>query len=71
MNKITLLGSGDTLGTPLAGCTDASCVDIDRKSKRFRFGMLLELGGKKMLIDTNPDLKWQCLEFGFELKDID
>ncbi|MDQ3099489.1 MAG: MBL fold metallo-hydrolase [bacterium] len=71
MNKITILGSGDTLGTPVAGCNNPSCIDEDPKSKRFRFGLLLEIEGKKILIDTNPDLKWQCLQSGFELKDID
>lgn len=71
MNKITILGSGDTLGTPLAGCNYPSCTDSDPKSKRFRFGLLLELDNKKILIDTNPDLKWQCLQSHFELKDID
>ncbi len=71
MNKITLLGSGDTLGTPLAGCNSASCVDTDSRSKRYRFGLLIEINGKKILIDTNPDLKWQCLQSNFELEEID
>ncbi len=62
MNKITILGSGDTLGTPVAA---------DQKSKRFRFGLLMELNNKKILVDANPDLKWQCLELHFELKEID
>lgn len=71
MNKITILGSGDTLGTPLAGCNSESCVDTDSRSKRYRFGLLIEISGKKILIDTSPDLKWQCLQSHFELKDID
>jgi phosphoribosyl 1,2-cyclic phosphate phosphodiesterase len=71
MNKITILGSGDTLGTPVFGCKSDACKDKDPKSKRFRFGLLIELEGKKILIDTNPDLKWQCLQSKFELKNID
>ena len=62
MSKITLLGSGDTLGTPLALCNCASCVDNNPKSKRTRFGLLIEHENKTILIDTNPDLKWQCLK---------
>lgn len=71
MNSITVLGSGDTLGTPVAGCTYPSCVDLNPKSKRFRFGLLLEIKGKKILVDANPDLKWQSMQSNFELKDID
>ena len=67
--KCTILGSGDTLGTPIAGCSGPAC--LDPKSKRYRFGLLLEFDGLKILIDPNPDLKWQCLNSGFELKDID
>jgi phosphoribosyl 1,2-cyclic phosphodiesterase len=69
MNYITILGSGDTLGTPLNHNGDSfwSKPGI----KRSRFGLLLELNGTKILVDTNPDLKWQSLEFNFNLKDID
>jgi phosphoribosyl 1,2-cyclic phosphate phosphodiesterase len=67
--KCTILGSGDTLGTPIAGCKCVAC--LDPKSKRYRFGLLLEIDGLKILIDPNPDLKWECLNSNFELKDID
>ena len=61
--KITVLGSGDTLGLPLSG--------ISSPDKRFRFGLLIETEDKKILIDANPDLKWQCINSNFQLKDID
>lgn len=61
--KITVLGSGDALGSPLCG--------LPSPDKRFRFGLLIETGGVKIIIDTNPDLKWQCLNSNFQLKDID
>ena len=67
--KCTILGSGDTIGTPIAGCKCATC--LDPKSKRYRFGLLLEIDTLKILIDPNPDLKWQCLSADLELKDID
>lgn len=67
--KITLIGSGDTLGTPVYGSNQAS--DMDPGSKRFRFGVLIECSGKKILIDANPDLKWQCLNSKFALKEVD
>lgn len=67
--KITLIGSGDTLGTPVYGSNQAS--DNDPNSKRFRFGALIECGGRKILIDANPDIKWQCLNSKFALKEVD
>lgn len=67
--EITIIGSGDTLGTPVAGTNNATCNDP--KSKRYRFGLLITINNKKILIDTNPDLKWQCLDNHFQLKDID
>lgn len=67
--KYTILGSGDTLGTPIAGCTKPACLDPG--SKRYRFGLLFEIGDTKILIDPNPDIKWQCIDNDFELKDID
>ncbi len=66
MNKITILGSGDTLGTPVVGDHIQQI-----KTKRTRFGLLLEINGKKILIDTNPDLREQCLRLGLDLKTID
>ncbi len=67
--KIIILGSGDTLGTPLAGCSCDTCLDLH--SKRYRFGLLLEIDNLKILVDPNPDLKWECLNSNLELKDID
>ncbi len=67
--EVTIIGSGDTLGTPVAGEIHPTC--LDPKSKRFRFGLLIAIDETKILIDTNPDLKWQCLDNSFELKEID
>lgn len=67
--KYTILGSGDTLGTPVAGCMRPACLDSE--SKRYRFGLLIEINDTKILVDPNPDLKWQCIDNSLELKDID
>ncbi len=42
---ITLIGSGDTLDTPVYGSNQAS--DMDPGTKRFRFGLLIECSEKK------------------------
>lgn len=67
MNEIILLGSGDTLGSPVFG----SHAQGNATDQRTRFGMLIKHGGKKLLIDTNPDLKWQCIETYFALSEVD
>lgn len=70
-NKITILGSGDTLGTPVPGCKKPACTDTDPKSSRYRFGLMIQLNGTNILIDPNPDLKWQLIDNDFHPKDID
>lgn len=73
MLKITLLWSWDTLWTPVAGCLQASSLSAlqHRIDKRYRFWILIEYNRKKILIDTNPDIKRQCLEYNLDLGDID
>ncbi|HJJ42098.1 MAG TPA: MBL fold metallo-hydrolase [Methanocorpusculum sp.] len=63
--KITVLGCGDTVGTPKVGC---SC-EVCRKAKelgvqRLRTSLLIENNGKHLLIDTGPDLRQQLLLAG-------
>lgn len=66
-NKIILLGSWDTLWIPVVWC---SC-EICQIEKRTRFGIFITYNWKNILIDTNPDLKWQFLENNLDFKDID
>lgn len=64
---ITLLGTGDTVGTPKIGCTCPTCIDaLDEKSKsrRTRFSILIESEKGKILIDTSPDMRHQLLKNG-------
>ena len=62
--KITLLGTGDAVGTPKIGCCCPSCLDAldGGKSRRLRFSILVESEAGKVLIDTSPDLRWQLLK---------
>lgn len=62
--KITLLGTGDAVGTPKLGCSCPTCMDAHAggKSRRLRFSILVESDGGRLLIDTSPDLRWQLLK---------
>ncbi len=64
--KITLLGTGDAVGTPKLGCCCSTCLDAlaGGLSRRLRFSILVESEKGKVLIDTSPDLRWQLLKKG-------
>jgi phosphoribosyl 1,2-cyclic phosphate phosphodiesterase len=61
--RLTLLGTGDAVGTPKIGCNCPACTDAREggKSQRFRFSILVESEQGKILIDTSPDLRQQFL----------
>lgn len=69
--KITLLGTGDAVGTPKLGCSCPSCMDAlaGGKSRRLRFSILVESDSGRVLIDTSPDLRWQLLKKGISRVD--
>lgn len=64
--KVTLLGTGDAIGTPKIGCKCPACTDALRggRSRRMRFSVLVESDEDegKVLVDTSPDLRWQLLK---------
>jgi phosphoribosyl 1,2-cyclic phosphate phosphodiesterase len=62
--KLTLLGTGDAIGTPKIGCKCPSCLDAlaGGLSRRMRFSILVESDDGRILIDTSPDLRWQMLK---------
>jgi phosphoribosyl 1,2-cyclic phosphate phosphodiesterase len=64
--KITLLGTGDAVGTPKLGCSCPACLDAlaGGRSRRLRFSILVESPKGRVLIDTSPDLRWQLLKRG-------
>jgi phosphoribosyl 1,2-cyclic phosphate phosphodiesterase len=70
---ITLLGSWDTLWTPVQWSNTLASLDAlsNRLSKRYRFGIFIQTDTTKILIDTNPDLKWQALEFNIDIHNVD
>ena len=61
-HKITILGSGTSTGIPLVGCQCPVCISDNPKNKRLRTSIYLETAlGKRILIDTTPDLRTQLL----------
>lgn len=59
--KVTILGCGTSGGVPIIGDRWGNCDPKNPKNERLRSSALLEMGDKKVLIDTSPDLRYQLL----------
>jgi len=66
--KVTLLGTGDAIGTPKIGCRCPTCLDAlnGGPSMRLRFSVLVKGPQGKVIIDTSPDLRWQMISNGLD-----
>jgi phosphoribosyl 1,2-cyclic phosphate phosphodiesterase len=60
-NKITLLGTGTSVGIPMVGCKCIVCKSEQPKNKRLRTSAYIEYEGKNFLIDIGPDFRQQML----------
>jgi phosphoribosyl 1,2-cyclic phosphate phosphodiesterase len=66
--RVTLLGTGGSAGVPLVspkpGGFWGECDPADPRNRRTRTSALVEVGGKRILIDAGPDLRTQLLMVG-------
>lgn len=61
-NSLICLGTGTSTGIPMIGCTCSVCTSLDHRDQRMRTSIFIETKkGKKILIDTTPDLRSQLL----------
>jgi phosphoribosyl 1,2-cyclic phosphate phosphodiesterase len=58
---LTVLGSGTSMGVPTIGCTCVVCRSTDPHDRRTRPSILIQYGGKSVLIDTTPDFREQAI----------
>jgi phosphoribosyl 1,2-cyclic phosphate phosphodiesterase len=59
--KITVLGSGTSVGVPTIGCRCDVCSSTDPRDNRLRPSILVSYEGRNVLIDTTPDFRSQAL----------
>jgi len=59
--KITLLGTGTSLGVPIIGCDCRVCNSEDPRDNRLRSSALIEWQDQVILIDAGPDFRQQML----------
>jgi riboflavin kinase/FMN adenylyltransferase len=67
--KITVLGSGTSMGVPSLGCHCRVCSSLDPHDKRLRPSLLLSRNGQNVVIDTTPDFRQQGLRAGVDRLD--
>jgi len=67
--RLTVLGSGTSMGVPTLGCRCAVCRSSDPHDRRTRPSILLSAGGRNVVIDTSPDFRSQALREGLERLD--
>lgn len=59
--RLTVLGSGTSMGVPTIGCDCGVCHSSDPRDRRTRPSVLIEYDGRVVLIDTTPDFREQAI----------
>jgi riboflavin kinase/FMN adenylyltransferase len=67
--KITVLGSGTSMGVPTLACPCRVCHSNDPHDNRLRPSLLLSRNGQNVIIDTTPDFRQQALRVGLDRLD--
>jgi phosphoribosyl 1,2-cyclic phosphate phosphodiesterase len=59
--RLVFLGTGTSYGVPQIGCDCRTCKSTDPRDRRTRTAALIESGGRRVLIDTPPELRLQLV----------
>ena len=60
--KLRILGCGTSAGVPRIGPDWGACDPQEPRNRRLRCSLLVESGGKRLLVDCGPDLRQQLLD---------
>jgi phosphoribosyl 1,2-cyclic phosphate phosphodiesterase len=67
--ELLFLGSGTSAGIPMIGCHCEVCTSSDPRDRRTRPSVVVSSGGVRVLIDTAPELRLQCVANGVDSVD--
>src|SRR5581483_7409266 len=62
--SLTFLGTGTSHGIPVIGCDCAVCRSPNPRNRRYRPSVLVTWRGKRILVDTPPELRLQLVRAG-------
>ena len=63
---LTFLGTGTSAGIPMIGCHCEVCSSPDPRDRRTRPSVVISYGGCRVLVDTTPELRLQCVSNGVD-----
>ena len=67
--RFRFLGTGTSVGVPQIGCTCKVCTSSDPRDRRRRCGAYVRSGDDAFLIDTPPEMRLACVEYGISKVD--
>src|SRR6187549_3014697 len=59
--ELLFLGTGTSAGVPMIGCHCAVCDSTESRDKRTRPSVVISYGDTRVLVDTTPELRLQCV----------
>ena len=62
--ELLFLGTGTSAGVPMIGCGCDVCISPDWRDVRTRPSVVISQGDVRVLIDTTPELRLQCVANG-------
>src|SRR3954451_11406494 len=63
---LLFLGTGTSAGVPMIGCHCEVCSSTDPHDKRTRPSVVISYNDTRVLIDTTPELRLQCVANGVD-----
>ena len=67
--RFRFLGTGTSVGVPQIGCTCKVCTSADPRDRRRRCGAYVRSGDAAFLVDTPPEMRLSCVEYGIDKVD--
>ena len=64
--ELLFLGTGTSAGVPMIGCKCDVCTSADPRDKRTRPSVVISYDNIRVLVDTTPELRLQCVANGVD-----
>jgi phosphoribosyl 1,2-cyclic phosphate phosphodiesterase len=64
--ELLFLGTGTSAGVPMIGCHCEVCSSVDPRDKRMRPSVVISYHETRVLVDTTPELRLQCVANGVD-----